>query len=101
VERRDVLPAAPARAKPQERVVAADFGAHGPQEPSSNAVTLVLVPLIGMGLLLLAAASISPTYVPWPRAAAALHLHRSALLEMGFGACGIALVVFGLQLLER
>jgi hypothetical protein len=102
VKRLNVQPAATARAKPKpkQRVVAPDIGAYGAQEASSNAVTLVLVPLVGIALLLFAAASISPAYVPWPRVAAGLHLHRSGLLEMGFGACGIALLVFALQLLE-
>ena len=100
VKRLNVQPAATARAKPKQRIAAPDLGAYGPQEPSSNAVTLVLGPLIGMALLIFAVASISPAYMPWPRVAAGLHAYRSGLLVLGFGACGIALLVFALQLLE-
>jgi len=100
VKRLTVQPAAPARAKAKERATAPDLGAYAAEEPSLSAATVVLVPLIAMALLLFAAASIPPAYVPWPEVAAGLHAHRSGLLVLGFGACGIALLVFALQLLE-
>jgi hypothetical protein len=70
-----------------------------PEPPSADSGTIVLAPLIGIALLLFAAASVSPAHVPWPRVAAGLHVHRLDLVVMAFGASGIALVVFSLQLM--
>jgi hypothetical protein len=70
-----------------------------PEPPSADSGTIVLAPLIGIALLLFAAASVSPAHVPWPRVAASLHVHRLDLVVMAFGASGVALVVFSLQLM--
>jgi hypothetical protein len=64
---------------------------------SANSPLLVLVPMLMMALLLLAAAMISPWFVPWPRVAAGLVAHRSDLLVLAFGAAGIGLLAFSLQ----
>ncbi|MBA2359638.1 MAG: hypothetical protein H0V79_01660 [Actinobacteria bacterium] len=61
---------------------------------SLSAFTVVLAPLIGIALLLLAAASISPALLPWPGVAASLQAHRSDLALFAFGAAGVAFVMF-------
>ena len=76
-----------------------DTRAFEPEAGSAGSGTIILAPLIGIALLLFAAASVSPAQVPWPRVAVGLHAHRSDLVLMAFGASGIALVVFSLQLM--
>jgi hypothetical protein len=85
--------------KTTERVAAPDTRAFEPEAPSAGSGAIILAPLIGIALLLFAAASVSPAHVPWPRVAAGLHAHRSDLVVMAFGASGIAFVVFSLQLM--
>jgi hypothetical protein len=80
-------------------VATPDTRAFEPDAPSAGSGAIILAPLIGIALLLFAAASVSPAHVPWPRVAASLHLHRLDLVVMAFGASGIALVVFSLQLM--
>lgn len=87
--------------KTTERAAAPATRAFEPEAGSAGSGTIILVPLIGIALVLFAAASVSPAYLPWPGVAAGLHAHRSDLFVMAFGASSIALVVFSLQLIGR
>jgi hypothetical protein len=88
---------APARAMRRAPVAAPQVAGYEPPQPSSSSATTVFAPVLAIGVLLLAAASISPASVPWPRVAAGLHANRSDLAILGFGAAGLALVALFLQ----
>jgi hypothetical protein len=70
----------------------------GSPDSSRNPATVVLMPLMGIALLLLGAAAISPAAVPWPRVATGLHVHRMDLAVLAFGVAGVAVVLFLVQL---
>lgn len=99
VERREALSSAGTRTERSRRVAAPALARLEGTDSSSTAVKLVLGPLLAVALLLIAAAAISPGYVPWPRVAVGLQAHRSDLIVFGVGAAGVALFVFCLQLL--
>jgi periplasmic protein TonB len=61
------------------------------EAPASTALALVL-PLLGLGALLLGASAVSPRHVPWPGLAAPLHAHRVDLATLGVGAIALALL---------
>jgi hypothetical protein len=79
-------------------VAVPDFRGTESQGSPSNALMLFFAALLGIALLLLAAAAISPAHVPWPRVASGLYVHRDDLVLASFGAAGIAFVLFFLLL---
>lgn len=67
--------------------------------PLSSAAPLVL-PLVGLGLLLLAGAfAVSTRRVPWPELAEPLYAHRVDLAVIGVGAIAVALVCLNVTVL--
>jgi hypothetical protein len=68
------------------------------RQPSFSSALPVVVPLIGLGLLLLAGASaLSARRIPLPARAEALYARRVDLAAFGFGAIAIALVLLWLN----
>jgi type IV secretory pathway VirB10-like protein len=63
-----------------------------PEPPVSTSLALVL-PLLGLGVLLLGASAVSARHVPWPVLRAPLHAHRPDLATLGVGAIALALLL--------
>lgn len=63
----------------------------GSESPPSSALALVL-PLVGVGLLLIGASAVSAHRVPWPAVAGLLAAHRIDLVTAGVGAIALALL---------
>jgi hypothetical protein len=61
------------------------------ESPVSSAV-LVVLPLVGLGLLLIGASVVSTRRVPWPALAEPLYAHRLDLAVIGVGAIAVALL---------
>jgi hypothetical protein len=69
------------------------------ETPLSRAVPIVL-PLVGLGLLLLVGAfAVSTRRVPWPELAEPLYAHRVDLVVIGVGAIAVALVCLNVTVL--
>ena len=62
-----------------------------PRPSLANALPVVL-PLIGIGLLLLGASAVSAWYGPWPQLVGPLYPHRQNLAAVGVGAIALALL---------
>jgi hypothetical protein len=69
------------------------------ETPLSRAVPIVL-PLVGLGLLLLIGAfAVSTRRVAWPALAEPLYAHRVDLVVIGIGAIAVALVCLNVTVL--
>jgi hypothetical protein len=51
-----------------------------------------VLPLLGLGMLLLGASAVSARHIPWPMLVAPLHAHRLDLAALGVGAIALALL---------
>jgi hypothetical protein len=60
--------------------------------PAVSSAVLVVLPLVGLGLLLIGASVVSTRRVPWPALAEPLYAHRLDLAVIGVGAIAIALL---------
>jgi hypothetical protein len=61
-------------------------------EPAVSSAVLVVLPLVGLGLLLIGASVASTRRVPWPALAEPLYAHRLDLAVIGVGAIAVALL---------
>jgi len=60
---------------------------------------LVFIPLLALGLLLLATSKVSPERVPWPAISEPLYLHRANLAAIGIGAIALAVLCLNIVVL--
>jgi ABC-type antimicrobial peptide transport system permease subunit len=68
------------------------------RDPPLSSALPVVVPLVGLGLvLLLAASDVSARRVPWPALAERLYANRLDLAAVGFGVIAIALALLWLN----
>ena len=68
------------------------------ESPASGAL-IVFGGMIGMGLLLLGAAAVSPARVPWPVVSEPLYLYRSNLAAIGLGTVALGLLLINAAVL--
>jgi hypothetical protein len=61
-------------------------------EPALSSAVLLVLPLVGVGLLLIGASVVSTRRVPWPALAEPLYAHRLDLAVIGVGAIAVALL---------
>jgi hypothetical protein len=99
---RAVKPAVPkrtrtiaAKSSPSLVQTAAPFGA-GSSTGVAGARVALLLALFGLGFLILAAAAVPPTRVPWPVVAQPLLFHRFDLLLLGIGTIAIGIFCLGI-----